>query len=460
MPINTLINKADISKISEGLDRAKHSNFNNNELLPLTNPLVTSNNPGEIIKQKSTAPSLTSDQLKEYIAVATFVHCMDGWSYLSSATKALFDGEPPISIHLAYYSELRGAISFLCSEGILISNYTQSCIESNDDMYISGVNGALKIDPNSTHTATWDILKKWGDDIAKDTNILEYFEYKGKTFKELIQYIPGAGKAEAIKLSIIKKWLLSWSFDIDNYKKDRDERNNTSYNPNINRKFEPIGLKDRLVTLFDFWSFLEPGASPFSKLDQQLLILYLNEVYTASIVNGGENPTGNGSTTGSPASPSRENFIDQFLENAGIEDPVLKELFINNPSNTLLIQASDKQLDPITGDIKPLTIIARSILLLRCCSGACSFLFRKNSIKREDLEFYLNKIGDDFGIWDQTAPENLSDLWADIGDLLDDSKVYFKDNNPPNIFTLRSSHPNYSDVYTQFYRVGLWGFGL
>lgn len=460
MPINTLINKADISKISEGLVRAKQNNFINNELLPLTNPLVTSNNPGGIIKPKSTITSLTSDQLKEYIAVATFVHCMDGWAYLSSATKVLFDGEPPISIHLAYYSELRGAISFLCSEGILISNSSQSCIESNDDLYIPGVNGAQKIKDSGTHKATWNILKDWVNNLTKDTNVLEYFEYRGKTFKELIQYIPGAGKAEAIKLSIIKKWLLSWCFDIDNYENDREGRNNTSYNPTINRKFEPIVLKDRLVTLFDFWSFLEPGASPFSKLDQQLLILYLNEVYTASIVNEEENPTENGSTPVSDTSSQREEFIDQFLENAGIEDPVLKNLFINNPPNTLLTQAADKQLDPATNEIKPLTIIARSILLLRCCSGACSFLFRQNNIKREDLEFYLNKIGDDLGIWDQTAPENLSDLWADISDLIDDSKEYFKDNNPPNIFTLRSSHPNYSDIYTQFYRVGLWGFGL
>lgn len=59
----------------------------------------------------------------------------------------------------------------------------------------------------------------------------------------------------------------------------------------------------------------------------------------------------------------------------------------------------------LTGEVHSLTIIARAILLLRFCCGACSFLFKKNSISKNDLDFYIHKVGQSYGIWDTVNPE-------------------------------------------------------
>lgn len=51
MPINRLINNADIEKVSEGLLSVKNNCFINKMLLSPTNPLLC-NNPGGIIKNQ------------------------------------------------------------------------------------------------------------------------------------------------------------------------------------------------------------------------------------------------------------------------------------------------------------------------------------------------------------------------------------------------------------------------
>lgn len=46
------------------------------------------------------------------------------------------NGEPSITVHLSYYAELRAAMAFLCTEGILIANNEQACIDSSNNIYI------------------------------------------------------------------------------------------------------------------------------------------------------------------------------------------------------------------------------------------------------------------------------------------------------------------------------------
>ena len=67
MPINRLINNADIEKVSEGLLSVKNNCFINKMLLSPTNPLLC-NNPGGIIKNQV---GLSADSLKEYMSVCT-----------------------------------------------------------------------------------------------------------------------------------------------------------------------------------------------------------------------------------------------------------------------------------------------------------------------------------------------------------------------------------------------------
>jgi hypothetical protein len=57
-------------------------------------------------------------QLSQYVAASTVLHCADGWSYLGKAISCLLRGDPHRCRHLAYYAELRAALSLLASEGV------------------------------------------------------------------------------------------------------------------------------------------------------------------------------------------------------------------------------------------------------------------------------------------------------------------------------------------------------
>ncbi|MGL4674015.1 MAG: hypothetical protein ACRCXK_04050 [Wohlfahrtiimonas sp.] len=447
MPISTLINNAEVSKVSEGLLSAKANNFHQRYLLSPNNPLLASM-ASDAIKNHHISPLNTTD-VKEYLAISIFAHMIDGWSYMNNAINAFLTGDPSIAIHLAYYAELRAAISFLGSEGILMVNNQQACIDSNDELYVpSAQQTSLKIKRSGTHTATWDITKEWISNHTRGDRVLEYFTYRGRTFKELIPSIPNcSATTTSAQVLLIKNWLQTWCFDIQKYKDDRDGRNASSYNANINKEFSPLKLKDRLNILNEFWLLLEPSEDCFSNLDRYLFALYLDEIYQNNIRSG--------------INSSKEDFIGSFYQNSGLSiDQTLTDIFINNKMNSLILQASDNQIDTVTNNIKPLTIIARSILLLCFCSKACAYILKKNHIVKNDINFYISKVGQGIGLWRSEEPEQLSELWIDINDLIIDLKESLENDDPLNILDLRDCFPAYSEIYTQFSRVGLWGLGL
>ncbi len=68
------------------------------------------------------AGNLHKRQMAQYVAASVILHCNDGWSYLGRSLSALLRGDPHRARHLAYYAELRGAMSLLASNGIGVFN--------------------------------------------------------------------------------------------------------------------------------------------------------------------------------------------------------------------------------------------------------------------------------------------------------------------------------------------------
>ena len=66
-------------------------------------------NPGPLVAPK---------QLSQYIAASIVLHCSDGWSFFGAAVSSLLHGDPHRARHLAYYAELRAAMSLLAAFGI------------------------------------------------------------------------------------------------------------------------------------------------------------------------------------------------------------------------------------------------------------------------------------------------------------------------------------------------------
>ncbi len=435
MSASTLISRADISKIDQGFSIVKANSLPHGLLLSNTNQLAC-NNPAQILKNHiDGTTALSSDEVKEYTAISTLGHTIDGWSYISNSIQALLSGEPSIAIHLAYYAELRAALGFLATEGILLLNFNQACVDSHDALFTAALGG--------THKATWNIIREWVANNTRSTNVLKYFTYKGKSFEELNGFIPYLGTLSSLNILIIKEWLKTWCFDIQNYEFDKEGRNYSSYNANLNRSFNPITLKEKLESINEFWSALQPGTDSFDILDRYLFSLYLTEIYSKI----------------SSATITKEAFLDKFFQNSGMTpDIALKDIFINNKKHLLLQTAIDTQIDPVTNEIMPLTIIARALLFLRFCSGANSYFLKKHNISRTEINFYIEKIGSEFGIWDIPFTD-LKDLWIDIEVIIQDFQNFFTSGTPVNIYNLRKDI-NYFEVYTQFSRVSLWGLGI
>jgi len=112
---------------------------------------------------RRTPPSPKSLQLSQYIAASVILHCFDGWSYLSHSVESLLDGDIATAVHLAYYAELRAAMSFLASEGISIFDYKHFWCDNT---------GNYNVFCGSTHTVVWQALEEWAVSSARRTSSL------------------------------------------------------------------------------------------------------------------------------------------------------------------------------------------------------------------------------------------------------------------------------------------------
>ena len=55
----------------------------------------------------------TPQQVLDVLAATGPSHCLDGWTFLSRALAALLSGDTHTTRHLAYYAQLRAALSLL-----------------------------------------------------------------------------------------------------------------------------------------------------------------------------------------------------------------------------------------------------------------------------------------------------------------------------------------------------------
>ena len=88
-------------------------------------------------------------QLSQYIAASCFLHAADGWSYLGKSMLSLLRGDPHRSLHLAYYAELRAAMSLMATRGVGIFN--------GRNFIVLGANNVKSVGKgNRTHQFAWE----------------------------------------------------------------------------------------------------------------------------------------------------------------------------------------------------------------------------------------------------------------------------------------------------------------
>ena len=333
------------------------------------------------------------EKLGEYIASSAPLHLADGWNYLSRAFDAASHGDRASAYHLAYYAELRAAISLLATEGIGIFNRCHIALNGN-------------LEPteyrDSTHRATWKALSAWSMESGRAERLLRSITIESKS---LAEWLTDVGVVQPSQQLVAQEWLQAWSVDLRILPGDQLRRNEMSYRPTRIRVPAPQSvdpLLELVAPLFNAWTELEPRASgTCASLDLSLLRQALQLVVDEGICN--------------------YSSFDKALESLQQEMPVrtYEALKTGSVSAASIFQEARIQ----NFQSKSATpILARGLLMLRLASASTASLIEAASVSKEDLEFWWSPLGTDLGLWrSPTDYERFSDLWSDVADAKDDA---------------------------------------
>jgi hypothetical protein len=404
----------------------------------------SSNTTKQLDLDTSAGGTIAHIQLGRYIAASTIVHCVDGWSYVSRALEAALSGDIDAATHLAYYAELRAAMSVLAASGIGVFDKKNFVLTSNGNC--RQVNG-------STHEFVWNALSHWATLSAASDLLLEVVQPGGFSLDTWLQHFPGSAGSVA-RSRVVSKWLLDWGVDLRVFAEDRRARNQSSYRPTAIPHVKRLHFSDSLEFLEGFWTTFEPSAlHPFRVLDRYLLRRSIAQAFKAS---SGSSPK--------RAPQAYMSFVRKVIHAVGPGDLSAAEweqfldLTSDKADSPLLAVAEGKA----TKDAPEyhLQIIARAGMLLRVATGASRALVgATSSAERAQLAFWWHAIGEDRGFWDSPAiPASLVDLWADVDNAVAQARVARSASQSRRTFL--GSNPGAARMLSACERIPLWGLGI
>jgi hypothetical protein len=435
-----------------GLKHNKRYHFPSNRIVSSTNPLVRNgvNAVSRHADLRNTYQIKPTD-VTQFLAASSLSHLLDGWMYLANAFNSMLAGDEATAIHLAYYAELRSAMSILSTEGIAVfsdkhisalSNTTSAVYPAN--FYANPVaRTGYKKPVHRTHQFVWDAIDKWSSSNTKlNSDILKVFKVQGRDFYELTEFFhPATAGSSLLTTQTVKKWLKEWCFDISNYKGDRENRNESSYRPQRIKNFSStLDFKSIINDLGSYWDVISPTpGNKFALLDKYLLRKLFSQLHTA--VGGGR--------------PLSDLVNDAFTQQ-GIHDHTLLN-FLDSQAPF----ADDHIIFQHAAIRQPtaLSILARATLLLRVSVGLVSQLYKAGMVNKTELGFVWAQYAVDNGFWSASAPlTDFDDLWGEISLMLEDLKI---DINTPgsvnDIYSIRDRNPKEIISLSQINRACMWG---
>lgn len=440
--------------VVDGVKNIKRYHIASKRILSDNNPLIK-NGPKSVINHGDNTRiyNIAQPKINSFLAASSLSHLLDGWIYLSHAFKSILNGDEATAIHLAYYAELRSAMSILATEGLGVFNNQHLGIFSPTSSKEFPVNGyknkgtppilTRTAKPYGTHTFTWDAISELSKSPTKlNTEILKIFKVSGKNFLELTQYFhPATAGSTILTSTTIKKWLKEWCLDIKMYRGDRDNRNEVSYRPQKIKNFNGrIDFQTILNDLEKYWLIISPSnTDKFDMLDKYLLRKLYSAIYPRL-----------GTLT-----PKIDLIRDAFNEH-GINDEILfKFLDFQSPysdDHLIFHNANAKKTDAMS-------ILARATLLLRISIGLVSQLYKDGGVSKNELDFVWENYGIESGFWETSnTPSDFTNLWSDIQPSLSD---LISDINLPgsrnDLFLIKERQPEAMQNFGQINRACLWG---
>lgn len=392
----------------------------------VVNKLKTDAGSGGTIKRR---------QLAEYIAASAPLHCCDGWSFLGRAMVCHLHGDSYIARHLAYYAELRAALSLLSARGVGIFNQKHFAVNGDAD--------AVVVSEAGTHRATWDVLEALSGLGPTAQFLGDLITPGGQSLHDWLAALPGGASWQPIAA----EWLETLGVDLAVFGKDRGARNEASYRPTRLVDRQMISASEAAGLTCELWQMLEPSPNaPFAKIDEMFLRQTLDQAFY--------------SVRGKSSRQLKAQFradVDTAVS-AGFDgseadrwNRFLTRQVVPKDPRVIDLARNGRRLDSADFHV---AVIARALLLLRIATGATQAMLLEASIDFNAMSFWWHQFGQTRGLW--TSPplaEDLTDGWADVQDAIDDLR-----SKPPASYwdMLRNSARTVVSL-GNLDVVGLWG---
>jgi hypothetical protein len=386
---------------------------------------------------------VNENDLKEYVAASSVIHCKDGWSFLGNAIESLLTGRTSHAIHLAYYAELRAAMSFLASFGIGVFHNRHCYIDNNGNVNYRTTSTA------GTHDFVWKVLEKWADNPARARDIIGLIEIDGKNLYDWI-LSDTTFLSQVTAGHIGSNWLKLWSMDIEKLSKDRHIRNEGSYRPiniDISRRYAG-SLRDELNFVLSQWTLCEPNASRrFDRLDLYLLREIIERSYQSHYGK-------------SPNSTNLRDIYIRMIGNLGVSRNTRTESFLTkkiDKNKSIVMKAAKLLRVDSNGRPRPISVLSRAFLLLRISTSAVKDSLNYSNINFDDYSNWIKYEGTRRGLWPTVENiEDPDDLWTDVEDS-NEIILNFLQGSDVNRFNMMKDVFQYVNILSQKERVFFWG---
>jgi len=328
-------------------------------------------------------------------------HCIDGWTFFSRALSALLSGDAHSTRHLAYYAQLRAALSLLHCHGVGIFNRVNLIADESGNLSQFGATNPNKRG-QGTHQAAWKALRAWSDQLTGSTEFLSAMKFQEVSLLDCFEAVNPSTATSAVPL--VSRVIREWGVDLKRCAKDLESRNISSYcahalNP------APSEMSARLDLVLSIWRSLEPdGIGGFADLDRHLLrkfLLLLEKENCEATLRENIWEGAYQRLDGRIKSYISRDFLERLEEPDDL--PVFRH-------------ASEAKSGDVFG------MISRALLLLRLATGAVrsAILDAWPDSDTSDLREWFSSVGVDRGFWlPDDPPEHIESLWVSISLALD-----------------------------------------
>lgn len=385
---------------------------------------------------------LTDTQMKCLVATCGPNHCLDGWGYLSRSVSALVARDGHSAKHMAYYAQLRAAMSMLAVSGVGIFNGLNICVDATGAVHKLEDNSENQNGRN-THSIVWPALDAWLRIDSNAARFLTAIKMHGSNLKDALDSIwPNRQPA-----SIVVPLINAWAFDLTIANRHHEQRNISSYTPHELNEI-PCSFQDEMDFLSETWNALEPSIpNGFSKIDSHILRRVFQMIHQQD--NSVLDPADRVPLAISPV-VTRYDALEPTLQQAVPQPFLLDEVGAGEPR---IFQLAS------TDGSTPRAMISRAVLLLRAATALNVLTLNEAGFSqgRAEIRPWLDPLLVHRGIVAENAlPDRMADLWDSTKFAVEDFQTSLTDcSYEPHAFF--AAKLNGTPEVTQLERAAMWG---